>query len=155
MHDCPRAQAPLREAGMTSIEASYYENSEFWSGELFDEADRQRFDFVISNIDPQVKSLLDVGCGNGMFLQRVRALRPDIKTLHGVDRSAAALAHVGVPTTQASIDSLPLPDREFDCVTCLEVVEHLPIGIYERALNQLARVSRRQLLLSVPYEQDL
>jgi SAM-dependent methyltransferase len=140
---------------MTSIEASYYENKEFWSGELFDEADRRRFDFVISNISPQVTSLLDVGCGNGLFLQRVRAMRPDITVLHGVDRSGAALARVSVPTTQASADSLPLPDRSFDCVTCLEVVEHLPNAVYERALGELARMSRHQLLLSVPHEQDL
>jgi SAM-dependent methyltransferase len=140
---------------MTSIEASYYENKEFWSGELFDEDDRQRFDFVISNISPAAKSLLDLGCGNGLFLQRVRTLRPDITVLHGVDRSGAALERVSVPTTQASADSVPLPDRSFDCVTCLEVVEHLPIAVYERALGELARIARHQLLLSVPHEQDL
>lgn len=140
---------------MNSIEASYYENKEFWSGELFDEADRQRFDFVISNISPDAKSLLDVGCGNGLFLQRVRALRPDIAVLHGVDRSGAALERVCVPSTQASVDSIPLQDQGFDCVTCLEVVEHLPVAVYRRALAELARIGRHQLLLSVPYEQDL
>jgi len=140
---------------MSSIEASYYENSRFWTGELFDEVERQRFDFVVSRIDSRVRSLLDVGCGNGLFLERVRTLRPDIEVLHGVDRSAAALARVGIPTTQASIDSLPFPDRSFDCVTCMEVVEHLPLAVYVAALSGLARVSARQLLITVPREQDL
>lgn len=140
---------------MTSVESSYYENKDFWGGELFDESDRQRYDFVIEKISPNVTSLLDVGCGNGLFLQRVKTLRPDISVLHGVDRSSAALARVSIPTTQASADSLPLPARSFDCVSCLEVVEHLPIAVYERALSEMARVCRNQLLISVPHEQDL
>lgn len=140
---------------MSSIESTYYENKDFWGGELFDEADRLRFDFVIASIDPKVRSLLDVGCGNGLFLRRVKELRPDIKILHGADRSAAALAHATFPTTQASANALPLSSRSFDCVTCLEVVEHLPLELYELALGELARISRYQLLISVPHEQDL
>lgn len=140
---------------MSSIEASYYENREFWTGELFDEIERARFDFVIARIDPAVRSLLDVGCGNGLFLKRVHEMRPDIAVLHGVDRSAAALAHVEAGRTQSSIDALPMADASFDCVTCLEVIEHLPASVYTAALRQLARIPRQQLILSVPKEQDL
>lgn len=140
---------------MSTVEASYYENEQFWSGELFEEEDRQRYDFVIQHIGPDVTSLLDVGCGNGLFLDRVKMLRPDIKTLHGVDRSTAALAHVSVPHSHASADSLPLPAGSFDCVTCLEVIEHFPAIVYNNALSELARVSNRQILISVPHEQDL
>jgi SAM-dependent methyltransferase len=140
---------------MSSIEASYYENREFWTGELFDEIERARFDFVISRIDPGVRSLLDVGCGNGLFLKRVREARPDITVLHGVDRSAAALAHVDAGRTQSSIDALPMDDASFDCVTCLEVIEHLPASVFSGALRHLARVPKQQLILSVPKDQDL
>lgn len=140
---------------MSSIESAYYENKDFWGGELFDEADRLRFDFVIARIDPKVRSLLDVGCGNGLFLRRVKEMRPDITILHGADRSAAALAHVTCASTLASANALPLSSQSFDCVTCLEVVEHLPLELYEHALGELARISRHQLLISVPHEQDL
>lgn len=140
---------------MSSIEASYYENREFWTGELFDEIERARFDFVIARIDPAVRSLLDVGCGNGLFLKRVREKRPDITVLHGADRSAAALAHVEAERTQSSIDALPMADGSFDCITCLEVIEHLPANVYAGALRQLARLPRQQLIITVPKDQDL
>ncbi|MFN5127609.1 MAG: class I SAM-dependent methyltransferase [Sphingomonadaceae bacterium] len=140
---------------MNTVESSYYENAQFWTGELFEEEDRQRYDFVIQHIGPEVTSVLDVGCGNGLFLDRVKMLRPDIKTLHGVDRSSAALSHVSVPHSHASADSLPLPAGSFDCVTCLEVIEHLPAIVYNNALSELVRVSNQQILISVPHEQNL
>ncbi|MEQ1579261.1 MAG: class I SAM-dependent methyltransferase [Steroidobacteraceae bacterium] len=138
-----------------TIEQDYYENGEFWiHGALLPE-DLARMEFIVRAIPTDARSLLDVGCGNGAFLEHLRVSRPDIEILHGAERSGAALQHVAVPHTQASIDSLPFPDQSFDCVTCLEVIEHLPTPIYTRALLELMRVSRRYLIVTVPREQDL
>jgi len=75
--------------------------------------------------------------------------------LCGTDRSTVALACVEADKIQASIDSLPFIDDEFDMVSCMEVLEHLPKETFVLALNELSRVSSRYILISVPYDQNL
>ncbi|WP_417624805.1 class I SAM-dependent methyltransferase [Paremcibacter congregatus] len=140
---------------MTSIEQDYYENEEFWAPDVFTTEDNERLAFLTSRIPENTESALDVGCGNGIFLKNLSSMRPDIKQLHGVDRSKAALRHVSTEKTEASADRLPFSDQSFDCVTCLEVIEHLPFGVYDNALDELSRVARKHILISVPLNQDL
>lgn len=139
---------------MSTIEKDYYENEAFWDGALFTKDDHERVAVVAARV-PTVSSVLDVGCGNGFFLDTLGRLRPDVGVLHGTDRSEAALRRVSVGKTPGSIDALPFPSAAFDCVTCLEVIEHLPAAVYARALPELARVARRYIMVSVPREQDL
>ncbi len=48
---------------------------------------------------------------------------------------------------------MPYSDGAFDLVSALEVLEHLPCGVYERALQEIDRVARCHILLSVPYRE--
>jgi 2-polyprenyl-3-methyl-5-hydroxy-6-metoxy-1,4-benzoquinol methylase len=67
------------------------------------------------------------------------------------DREALALARTACPDTfflQADAARLPFQSRSFDILTCLEVLEHLREP--GQALAEMARVSRKHLLLSVP-----
>lgn len=139
---------------MASIEQSYYENAAFWRPDHFLAEDRERLDFIVDHIPMGAMTLLDVGCGNGLFLKRVGEKRPEL-AIHGVERSKAALEWVEAPKTEASIDALPFSDRSFDVVTCLEVIEHLPVDIFVKGLTELARVAQRTMLISVPADQDL
>jgi SAM-dependent methyltransferase len=100
-------------------------------------------------------SLLDVGCGTGEFLRILGGLRPELR-LTGLERSSAAvLAGTGAsPLLRGSVSELPFTDRSFDVVSALEVIEHLPIGDYRPALAEIARVARRNVLVSVPYREQ-
>lgn len=51
---------------------------------------------------------------------------------------------------QADVYRLPFPDGQFDLVTCLEVLEHLEN--YEKALQEIKRVAKKYVILSVPHE---
>jgi ubiquinone/menaquinone biosynthesis C-methylase UbiE len=46
--------------------------------------------------------------------------------------------------------ALPFADRSFDAVTCLEVLEHLDDPA--AAVREMARVARRAVVVSVPFE---
>lgn len=73
--------------------------------------------------------LLDVGCWNGYFLERVREAEL-YRELHGVDmveEGVAAARAKGLRAEQVDLnrDTLPFPDAYFDAVTLLAVLEHL------------------------------
>jgi len=53
-----------------------------------------------------------------------------------------------------SIGNLPYADREFDVVTCMETIEHLPDAIFERSVAHLRRVCRKQLIVTVPFREE-
>jgi 2-polyprenyl-3-methyl-5-hydroxy-6-metoxy-1,4-benzoquinol methylase len=96
--------------------------------------------------------LLDVGCGEGYVLRYLQRRWPGIPAV-GLDRDLEALQaaccyHPHPPLLNAEASSLPFPDQSFRLILCLEVLEHLADP--QVALRELARVSERYLLLSVP-----
>lgn len=137
------------------FEQLYYEADTFWAGEMVkDAANQKRIQLTANYVKQDVNNLIDIGCGNGVFLQHLKAANPNLK-LFGVDRSETALKYVTVNKINASIDDVPVDDKSFDCVTCLEVLEHLPVDIYEKSLDELARISKKYLIISVPYKEVL
>jgi SAM-dependent methyltransferase len=111
---------------------------------------RDEFPWTALAIPPEVRTILDVGCGRGEFL---RQLGPEYWTV-GVDLVRPAPGSGG-RFVQASVDALPFADRAFDLVACFEVLEQLPWGSYERALDELQRVAAQHLVISVPNREVL
>jgi 2-polyprenyl-3-methyl-5-hydroxy-6-metoxy-1,4-benzoquinol methylase len=69
--------------------------------------------------------LLDVGCGNGAFLSKMRTLGWEV---HGLepDRTAAAAARAsGIDVVVGTLDDAPWPEASFDAVTTASVIEHV------------------------------
>jgi hypothetical protein len=111
----------------------------------------EQFAGANARIPSDVDSILDVGCGRGGFLRWL----PDAYRKVGLDFSCAALAEVGCPRILGSVDSLPLASSSFDLVSCFELLEHLPHRIFPKALQELGRVSRKYIMISVPNREVL
>jgi SAM-dependent methyltransferase len=84
--------------------------------------------------------LLDVGCGNGAFLSRMRDLGWEV---HGVepDRTAAAAAEgLGIDVVVGTLADASWPDASFDAVTLASVIEHVhaPSAMLSQSLRLLA-----------------
>jgi 2-polyprenyl-3-methyl-5-hydroxy-6-metoxy-1,4-benzoquinol methylase len=101
-------------------------------------------------------SVLDVGCGEGVLTERW-AQRLGHQRVAGVDLEDAKLrreweqrARPNLDFQAASAEKLPFADREFDLVAAIEVLEH--VSDPQRTLAEMARVSARHLLVSVPRE---
>lgn len=109
--------------------------------------------FVWDNlqIPADVKSILDVGCWRGDFLNSL----PDTYDKTGVDICEEPLKNVRAKTISCSIEKLPFPSEGFDMVTCFEVLEHLPYNVFSRSVSEIERVSRKYIAVSVPNRQML
>lgn len=105
------------------------------------------------------KSVLEVGCGAGELAGRLWSPQEThaAEGIHYVgtdvcDQQVARAAQL-YPSwrfQQASAYELPFEDGSFDLVLACEVLEHLECP--QRALVEAARVARRHLLVSVPWE---
>jgi SAM-dependent methyltransferase len=140
---------------MSSFEKEYYESATFWEGEAVqDENNIIRIEKTASMIPSDTTSVSDIGCGNGVFVNYLQTNFPRLNLI-AVDRSKSALRHVKTRKIEGDIAAIPLADRSSDCVSCLEVIEHLPVSAYQAALSELARVSRKYVIISVPYAEKL
>lgn len=138
-----------------TLEQDYYESDSFWKdGMLEDPANQTRVRTTADMIPTSVHSLLDVGCGNGVFVHLVSKTRPEID-ITATDRSEAALKYVRTRKHVSEITDLGIGKNRYDCVTCLQVLEHIPHSIYSQALESLKTASKKYLLVSVPFREDL
>jgi SAM-dependent methyltransferase len=131
----------------------YFDNPEIWTPLFWQNRtdDIERARLVVNWLPQEISSILDVGCGNGVYTN----LQESSRTKIGLDLSRAALKYVSEPRLQASAAELPFANDSFDCCVCMEMLEHLPVAIYQNTLDELKRVTRRYILITVPYNENL
>jgi SAM-dependent methyltransferase len=96
--------------------------------------------------------VLEVGCGEGEIASLLHHRWGDVTGLDLPDAGLRAdWATVEGPRfLHADAERLPFPDDHFDVVLAVEVLEHLRDP--QKGLEEMARVSRRHLVFSVPRE---
>ncbi|MEA2249377.1 MAG: hypothetical protein QOH46_3906, partial [Solirubrobacteraceae bacterium] len=102
------------------------------------------------------KSLLDVGCGEGVLTEQW-ARRLGDRRVVGIDLDDPHLHAEWAKRTAPNLEyrvmkaeNLPFSDDAFDVATAIEVLEHVPDA--EHTVAEMARVAERWLLVSVPRE---
>jgi SAM-dependent methyltransferase len=110
---------------------------------------------LFTKADPQ--SLLDVGCGEGVLTHQWAQRMGDAKRVVGIDLDDPALHAEWAKRTAPNLEyrvmkaeNLPFGDDEFDAAAAIEVLEHVPDA--EHTVAEMARVTKRWLLVSVPRE---
>jgi 2-polyprenyl-3-methyl-5-hydroxy-6-metoxy-1,4-benzoquinol methylase len=95
--------------------------------------------------------LIDVGCGHGdladvLALPRASYLGVDISPhIIALDRQRFE----GLPNTDhlvGSVTNLPVAAGAYQVAVCLEMMEHLPEALVDRALSELVRVAEHVLV---------
>ena len=109
---------------------------------------------LVDRADPE--SLLDVGCGEGALVARLARRLPSRRVV-GVDLQEDSIQagwseHAAPNLSYQTLDGgeLPFAPGEFDMVSAIEVLEHVPDP--QRTLREMSRCTRRHLLVSVPRE---
>lgn len=116
------------------------------------EAERLRTDDLLALMPAGGQSALDVGARDGHF-SRLMAER--FSQVTALDLIRPGFTHPGVVCVAGNATALAFPDRHFDMVFCAEVLEHIPSPALEQACAELARVCRSQLVIGVPFDQDI
>jgi ubiquinone/menaquinone biosynthesis C-methylase UbiE len=97
--------------------------------------------------------ILEVGVGEGEIAGQI-AERYPAAFVAGIDLPDPTLAGEWtsrrLPAAFGDVAALPFPDRSFDLVLAIEVLEHVPRP--EAALREIVRVATGDVVLSVPRE---
>jgi SAM-dependent methyltransferase len=133
------------------MEATHYEQADLWGEHnvFTPEHHQARFDAIARLVPVATRTVVDVGAGDGRVANHLASRRPDLRIV-AMERSRQALRHVDFPAAQASIDALPLAPRSFDAALCCEVLEHLPIDVFDAARSELEAVADSSIIITVP-----
>lgn len=111
-------------------------------------------DDLIALADPD--SILDVGCGEGVVTEHW-AQRTEADRVVGLDLEEPGLRAHWAGRARPSLEfvaghaqALPAARDEFDLVSAIELLEH--VAEPRAVLEEMARVARRHVLVSVPRE---
>lgn len=89
-----------------------------------------------------VETVLEIGIGNGLVTACLRQLGIRVTTC---DFDASVR-----PDVVADVRKIPLPDASVDLVMACQVLEHLPFAAFDEALQELARISKKYAIISLP-----
>lgn len=115
-------------------------------------AEQQRIAQALGMIPPGRVSVLDVGARDGYISA---LLAPLFEQVTALDLERPPFVHDRVTSVQGDVTCLQFPDGHFDSVVCLEVLEHIPPRLLQRACDEITRVARHDVVIGVPFKQDI
>lgn len=133
-----------------NTELKYYNQKEVWKKYDNNVKEINRAKKVITLIPNDVKSMLDIGCGNGIITNMIE--KPFVV---GLDFAKIPLTQVKTNAIQASFVALPIKSKKFDLLILTEVLEHLDDETYIKAIEEIKRLKGNYLLITVPFNQNL
>ncbi len=88
---------------------------------------KRRIDESVRHLPPDCKpgNLVDIGCGNGEFLQIARALGWETWGIDLDPKAVETALKTGATVTQGGLPDTGLPSERFDVVTLSHVIEHV------------------------------
>lgn len=114
--------------------------------------ERARASDMMALVPEAGTAALDIGARDGFF-SRLLAERFD--HVEALDLEQPVITHPRITCVQGNATALQFPDGAFDLVFCAEVLEQIPTPGLEQGCRELARVASADLVIGVPYRQDI
>ena len=106
---------------------------------------------LMSEKSDQSGCALDIGARDGHFSL---ILANYFREVTALDLERPNIEHAAIKCVKGDLKKLEFQAEYFDLVFCAEVLEHIPGTILGQACDELARVTKKYLVIGVPYRQD-
>jgi hypothetical protein len=137
---------------ITNTQKAYYDDPQKW-GRAYHRINLDRAERIAQAVPADVEKILDLGSGDGLVFNTLREAGHDPVAF---DISGIALKHIkGDKLVQGSASNLPFFSDSFDLVLACEVLEHIPDIVFKAVLEEIIRISKRYVLITVPYKENL
>jgi len=133
-----------------NLDKNYYNQKGLWDKYINNKYEIIRARETIRFIPQSVKSIIDIGCGNGTVTDMI-----DKPFVVGLDFARIPLSNSKCRIIQASIDSLPIKSGKFDLVILTEVLEHLSEDVFIGAIEDISRLRPKYILITVPFNENI
>lgn len=121
------------------VPSSHYFNPKYDSKERWISYWYQINEVLITN----PSSVLEIGVGNKLV--------SDYLSKVGIKLTTCDFDKNLKPDFVADVRNLPFKNNKFDTVLCAEVLEHLPFDDFTKALKEIKRVSKKNIVLTLPH----
>lgn len=110
-----------------------------------------RISETVDMITQDLDLILEVGCGDGRMAKSIC----DKFDVVGIDIDKDRIKAFPGKKIIADISRITIKSEKFDVVLAAEVLEHLDNEIFPLAMTEITRVSRKYILITVPFEESL
>jgi len=94
-----------------------------------------------------INNILEIGPGPGLYSTLMKNLGFKVTTLD-FEKDLS-------PNVIGSIPDIPFKKNSFDLIAVFEVLEHIPFLLFEKSILELSRVSRKNIIFSVPSQKKI
>ncbi len=110
-------------------------------------------DLVKSISNERLEKVIDVGAQDAFISKKIADLLN--KKVIALDINKPDIKERNIIPMKGNILDLKFSEDYFDLVICTEVLEHIQPEFLKKACNELKRITKKYLLIGVPYKQDL
>lgn len=130
---------------------------------------RKIWDICISMLDkllqnsPEIMRVIDIGCGRGDFTIELAKRYPQFEEIVGIDflREAIGIARKNakqfdkVSFKRENLLNIPFKDKNFDLTICINLLHHVHIDDFNKAIEELTRITDKYLILEIRNKKNI
>ncbi len=115
---------------------------------------KEKTDIVLDKIPNDVKTIIDIGCGDGAI---TNVLADKYIKVIGLEQSKEALKYISdkVDILNCNASKIPINENTIDLVFSSEMIEHLDDENLGKVIDEIKRITKKYIMISVPNNEDL